>query len=259
MGIHVNHLSMAFDSLAGNIHALENVSFDVASEEFVCIVGPSGCGKSTLLRILAGLVKPTAGRFTIDVVVKSGRPQSAMVFQNQGLFPWLSLSENVLFGLKMRGERPAESIPRVKQILQQFGLEKFHSAYPHELSGGMRQRAALARAFLANPEVLLMDEPFGSLDAQSRLLLQQELLRIWQLDRKTILFVTHDIEEAILLGDRIIVLSGRPGQILRDIPIPMSRPRNLVEPGEHAYIQKLKSEVWKLLESEVRSSLESER
>ncbi|TAK13778.1 MAG: ABC transporter ATP-binding protein [Anaerolineae bacterium] len=256
MGIQVTNLAKIFDSNQGQVQALAEVSFAVTSQEFVSIVGPSGCGKSTLLRILAGLIEPSRGKFAIDVESGNHRPQNAMVFQGQGLFPWMNLLDNVGFGMKMRGARPAEIKSEVMGILSQFGLEKFHAHFPHELSGGMRQRAALARAFLADPDVLLMDEPFGALDAQSRLLLQQELLRIWQANRKTILFVTHDIEEAILLSDRIIIMSGRPGRIIEDINIPLKRPRNLVEPEEHELIGELKGKIWNMLESEVKSSME---
>ncbi|MBI3158049.1 MAG: ABC transporter ATP-binding protein [Chloroflexi bacterium] len=259
MSIQISHLHKLYPSKQGEVQALNDVTFEVKAHEFVSVLGPSGCGKSTLLRIIAGLIEPSSGSIAIDIEGEEDRPQNAMVFQGQGLFPWMTLTENVRFGLKMNGVSDAESSRRVSDILEQFGLEKFQRHFPYELSGGMKQRAALARAFLTNPQVLLMDEPFAALDAQSRLLLQQELLRMWQNYRKTIIFVTHDIEESILLSDRIIVMSGRPGRIVQEIIVPFERPRNLVQPAEPEKVSEIKRGIWAQLESEVKSSLEAEQ
>jgi NitT/TauT family transport system ATP-binding protein len=258
MSIQICNVHKVYASNQGEVLALEDVSFEVKAHEFVSVLGPSGCGKSTLLRIIAGLIEPSSGSVSIDIEGEEDRPQNAMVFQGQGLFPWMNLMENVRFGLSMRGMRDADSTARVMDILEQFGLGGFHRHFPYELSGGMQQRAALARAFLTDPQVMLMDEPFGGLDAQSRLLLQQELLRVWQTNRKTIIFVTHDIEESILMSDRVIVMSGRPGRIVQEIVVPFTRPRNLVSPPEPERLAEIRHGIWKMLESEVKSSLESQ-
>jgi len=204
--------------------ALQDLTFSVLQGEFVCVVGPSGCGKSTLLRALAGLIPITSGEIQFGRIDTS-RPHTAMVFQGQSLFPWMNVLDNVAFGLEMQGLDKKTRHAMATDFLEKVGLKHFLNAFPHTLSGGMYQRVAILRAFLADPEVLLMDEPFGMLDAQTRIVMQEELLHIWQERRHTVVYITHDIEEAIFLGDRVLVMSGRPGRVLTDIHIDFPRPR----------------------------------
>jgi NitT/TauT family transport system ATP-binding protein len=239
-----------FSGRAGDVTALEDVSFRAQPGEFLCIVGPSGCGKTTLLKILAGLVEPTSGEL-VFTPPENGRPRNGLVFQDHGVFPWMTVLENVAFGLEMQGVPRRERTRRAAAFIEQVGLSAFVRSYPHELSVGMRQRVGIARAFVADVPLLLMDEPFGSLDAQTRQLLQEELLRIWRDHRKLIVFVTHDIEEAILLGDRVLVMSGRPGRILREIPVLLERPRSLMRPE----ISEIRWKIWQHLEHDARSEL----
>jgi NitT/TauT family transport system ATP-binding protein len=233
------------------VRALEEVSFAVDAGEFVCIVGPSGCGKSTLLRVLAGLIEPSTGHLSFDA---AGRPQTALVFQEQSLFPWLTVLDNVAFGLETQQAGKPERQRRAFEFLEQVGLADFAQNYPHELSVGMRQRAAIARAVLVDPQLLLMDEPFSALDAQSKLVLQEELLRVWRDRQQTVIYVTHDIDEAILLGDRILVMRGRPGRIREEICIPLNRPRNLRD-REQAKVREISWHIWKIIEGQVRQDL----
>ena len=251
-GLQVTQLARCFASPRGDVMALRDVSFTVRQEEFICIAGPSGCGKSTLLRLLAGLLRPTAGSVTFTGW--SSTPRCAMVFQDAGLFPWLNILDNVAFGLETQGMARLERLRRAGDLLARMGLDGFAGHYPHELSGGMRQRAAIARAFAIEPDVLLMDEPFRALDAQTRLLLQEELLRLWNERPLMVLFVTHDIEEAILLGDRVLVMSGRPGRILAEVGVPLGRPRELTG-RSHPEIEEVRWHIWKMLEPEVRSGI----
>lgn len=248
-------LTKDFSSRDGYVAALDGVNLHLAVNEFVAIVGPSGCGKSTLLRLLAGLAEPSAGTIEFATAKPAGGQRAAMVFQEHGLFPWLTVLENMAFGLEMQGVAKQERHARAQLFVKKLGLAGFADRYPHELSGGMSQRVGIARAWLADAEILLMDEPFGALDAQTRLLLQEELLHIWKEQRKTVLYVTHDIEEAILLGDRVLVMSGRPGRILAEIPIPLARPRSLfgqATAAEQKSITELRWHIWKMLEAEVR-------
>src|SRR6202795_1971631 len=195
---------------AGAVVALADIDLSVAPGEFVCIVGPSGCGKSTLLRILAGLDRQTSG--TIKVAADGWAVENAMVFQESGLFPWMNVETNVGFGLMTRGVPAKEAAGRVEAALKLVGLTKFRRHYPHQLSGGMRQRSAIARAFVTDPGMLLMDEPLAALDAQNRVILQAELVRIWEQTGKTVVYITHSIEEALLLGDRTVVMTAQPGR-----------------------------------------------
>ena len=254
MSFHCIQVSKIFSTRNGDVVALQAVDFLVDEEEFVCIVGPSGCGKTTLLKIIAGLVQPTSGQIVYSTEPSNGRPRSAMVFQEQGLFPWMTVQDNVAFGLEMQGVERHNRRQQAQDFLCKVGLSAFLHSYPHELSGGMSQRVAILRAFLANPQILLMDEPFGSLDSQTRLVMQEELLRIWREHRKTVIYVTHDIEEAILLGDRVLVMSGRPGKILEDISISLERPRHLVY-RDHPDVAETRWQIWKMLEDEVRKEL----
>jgi len=207
--------------------AVSNINLDVQENEFVCIVGPSGCGKTTTLRLLAGLELPTKGKILVEGKPINGpSPERGIVFQEYTLFPWRTVLENVTFGLEMMGIEKRERRLRGMHYLQLVGLEDYARAYPYELSGGMQQRVAIIRALAVNPKILLMDEPFGALDARTRDFLQNELIRIWATDRKMVLFVTHSINEAIFLADRVVVMKSRPGRIHESIEINLSRPRD---------------------------------
>ncbi|HMK80084.1 MAG TPA: ABC transporter ATP-binding protein [Xanthobacteraceae bacterium] len=210
------------------VTALERITLDVADQEFAVIVGPSGCGKSSLLRLVAGLIEPSEGAITLDgtPVTGPGRDRG-MVFQSYTLFPWLTVAENVAFGLKIAGMPAAERARIVRHFISEVGLDGFEAAYPKQLSGGMMQRVALARALANDPAILLMDEPFGALDSQTRSLMQELLLALWQHAHKTVLFITHDIDEAILLGDRVHVMTARPGRIKERVEIDIARPRSV--------------------------------
>jgi NitT/TauT family transport system ATP-binding protein len=257
MAFSCEHLTKAFETGGGRVLALDDVTFSVGEREFVSVVGPSGCGKTTLLKLVAGLLKPSSGRVVHGTDPSDPRPATALVFQEHGLFPWMTVVENVAFGLETRGVARRERRERAMAFISSAGLASFASSFPHQLSVGMRQRVGVARAFVSDPQLLLMDEPFGSLDAQSRLLLQEELLELHALSRKAVVFVTHDIEEAIFLGDRLLVLTGRPGRLQGEIPVPLSRPRNLEYAANDATgeIATIKRQVWRMMEDQARSSL----
>lgn len=224
--IQVRGLRMQFVGKAAPIVVLESIDLEVSRGEFVCIVGPSGCGKSTLLNIIAGFLRPTNGEVLVNGALVSGPdPQRIFVFQENGVFPWLTVEQNIGFGLDRLSAN--EKAPIVQHYVDMVGLTKFEKLYPRELSGGMRQRVEIARALAANPDIIYMDEPFGALDFLTRLKMRADLTRIWQEERKTILFVTHDIEESVQLADRVIVLSPRPGRIQKDLLIDLPRPREL--------------------------------
>jgi NitT/TauT family transport system ATP-binding protein len=242
-------LQKEFVTGPARIAALTDINLAVGPGEFVCIVGPSGCGKSTLLRILAGLDRQTAG--TIKVEAAGWKVENAMVFQESGLFPWMDVETNVRFGLMTRGVPAAEAAERVEAALKLVGLTKFRHHYPHQLSGGMRQRGAIARAFVTDPGMLLMDEPFAALDAQNRVILQAELVRIWEQTGKTVIYVTHSIEEALLLGDRTVIMTAHPGRIKQVIDVPFPHPRNLVTLSASPEFGRLKLDIWHVLEEEV--------
>jgi NitT/TauT family transport system ATP-binding protein len=206
--------------------ALQDIDLHVAEREFVAILGPSGCGKSTLLNMVAGFDRPTRGTVRVaGTEITAPSPSRAVVFQEPALFPWLSVMENVVFGPKTQRRPAAEYKPRAAQIIEQVGLSGFEGSYPAELSGGMRQRVGIARVLIMQPPVLLMDEPFGSLDAQTRMLMQELLLQVWEHHHQTVLFITHDIEEALLLADRVCVMTARPGRIKKSIDVRIPRPR----------------------------------
>jgi NitT/TauT family transport system ATP-binding protein len=242
------NLSKDFSAGEKHVAALQGLTFSISHGEFVCVVGPSGCGKSTLLRLVAGLIASTSGEVRFGQV-RGGRPDTAMVFQNQGLFPWMNVLNNAAFGLEMQGMDRNGRHLLAREFLEKVGLKNFLDAFPHTLSGGMRQRVAISRAFLADPEILLMDEPFGMLDAQTRIVMQEELLSIWQERRHTVIYITHDIEEAIFLGDRILVMSGRPGRLLADIPIVFDRPRE--RDAILARVTDIRMRIWNMLRDEV--------
>jgi NitT/TauT family transport system ATP-binding protein len=227
--LRIENVALRFTPKGGApVTALENVSLAVESNEFSVIVGPSGCGKTSLLRLVAGLIEPSEGAISLDEtrVTGPGRDRG-MVFQSYTLFPWLTVQRNVEFGLKLRGVPRAERRDTARRFLAQVGLDGFERHYPRQLSGGMMQRVALARALANDPAVLLMDEPFGALDSQTRALMQELLLDIWQQSSKTVLFITHDIDESILLGDRVYVMTARPGRIKEMVEVGLPRPRSV--------------------------------
>ncbi len=225
--LEISNLWKKFDSKAGEVIALKDINLAVHRREFMCVLGQSGCGKSTLIRILAGLETPTSGQVLVDgkPVTGPGRDRG-MVFQSYTLFPWLTVKQNVMFGPRMAGKRGAENEGEARQWLALVGLEKFENSYPHELSGGMKQRAAIARALANGPRILLMDEPFGALDPQTRQQMQAYLLQIWKNVDITIFFITHDLDEAIFLSDRILILDPRPGRVREVVEVPVPRPRD---------------------------------
>jgi len=225
------------------IDVLENVNADVAAGEFVCIVGPSGCGKSTLLNIVAGFISPTSGDALVEGVrVSRPDPRRIFVFQENGVFPWLNVRENISFGLRARTKEEQNAI--VARYVEMVGLNGFEDAYTRELSGGMRQRVEIARALAADPDIIYMDEPFGALDFLTRMKMRADLTRIWQTERKTILFVTHDIEEAVQLADRIFVFTKRPATLQKILSVDLPRPRDLDSPS---YLRK-RDEIFRLME-----------
>ena len=219
----VEDLIQAFNSLT----VIDHIGLSVGEGEFLAIIGPSGCGKSTLLRIMAGLIRPTGGRVLIDgMEVQGPNPRHNLVFQDHALYPWRTVFQNVALGLEMKRESPEKIKERVDGLLSLVGLENFATYYPHQLSGGMRQRAALARVLAVDPDVLFLDEPFGALDAMTRLTLQDELLGLWIDSGKTVVLVTHDVEEALVLADRVVIMSTIPGRIREIILVPERRPRD---------------------------------
>ena len=225
--LEVRNLAKRYQSAQGETEALRDINFKVHRREFVCVIGPSGCGKSTLIRILAGLDHHTAGEVLLDnAPVKGPGRDRGMVFQGYSLFPWLTVKRNVMFGPEMSGHTRNAAENQARQWLDLVGLTKFADAYPHQLSGGMRQRVAIARALVNQPRILLMDEPFGALDAQTRCKMQSHLLDIWKNIDLTILFITHDLDEAIYLADRILVLKAHPGEVQEIIEVPVPRPRS---------------------------------
>jgi NitT/TauT family transport system ATP-binding protein len=236
------------------VPALADASLTVAAEEFVALLGPSGCGKSTLLNIVAGLLEPTSGAVYFEGEGGMARSPTAMVFQEFALFPWRTVQKNVEFGLEELGVAPAERAREARRFIELTGLSGFEAKYPHQLSGGMRQRVGIARALAVDPAVLLMDEPFSALDAQTRQLMQEELLAIWERTRKTIVYVTHNIHEAVYMADRVIVLSRRPGRILADIPIELKRPRTEAMMGEPAFVRAAER-IWGLIKAQAQDAL----
>jgi NitT/TauT family transport system ATP-binding protein len=233
----------------------------VEAEEFVALLGPSGCGKSTLLSIVAGLLAPTTGVVAFEGEAAGAgapadvrRPPTAMVFQEFALFPWRTVQRNVELGLEEAGVPAAERARRARRFIELTGLAGFETKYPHQLSGGMRQRVGIARALAVDPAVLLMDEPFSALDAQTRQLMQEELLTIWERTRKTILYVTHNIHEAVYMADRVVVLSRRPGRVLAEVPIPLGRPRTEAMMGEPAFARAAER-IWGLIKAQAQDAL----
>jgi NitT/TauT family transport system ATP-binding protein len=242
--ISAQRVQKSFDAL----EVLSSLDLEIRDCEFVSILGPSGCGKTTLLRTVAGLEKATAGQILLDGDPVTGpRPDLTLVFQNFRLLPWRTVEANVGYGLRLRGVRKAEAHERVQQKIDMVGLRGYEKKYPYQLSGGMQQRVGLARALAIDPKYLLMDEPFGALDAQTRELMQEELLAIWAASPKTVMFVTHSIDEAIVLSDRVVVMEAKPGRIVDDITIPFERPRHAAEIRTDPRFAELRQHMWGLL------------
>jgi NitT/TauT family transport system ATP-binding protein len=249
--IRLRGLSKIFYTKSGEFTALEPMNLDIPTGCFFMIVGPSGCGKTTLLRILAGLDKQTDGTLEIAAPPKD-RPSNSMVFQGDSLFPWMTVFENAAYGLRMRNLPSGEIKDTVGHYLQRTGLSRFHQSYPHQLSGGMRQRVSIARAFANDPDILLMDEPFSALDEQNKILLQEELLRIWEETRKTVMFITHSVDEAVTLGDRIMIMTAHPGRSKLIVDVPFERPRKVLELRARPEYGELVYSIWGHLRDEVQ-------
>jgi NitT/TauT family transport system ATP-binding protein len=251
----VTQLDMRYRTPGGEVNAVENVSFDVAQGEFVALLGPSGCGKSTILNIVAGLLNRTAGRVNLDdedVRYGSVNRKVGYVFQRDTVFPWRTVEANIGYGLEIAGVPKTERHNRVKRAIEVAGLAGFDKSFPRALSGGMRQRVALMRTLIMEPEILLMDEPFGALDTHTKLEMHKILLEIWERERQTVLFVTHDLGEALTLSSRIILLSARPGRLKEDFEVPFPRPRDAVALRETEAFGRLYSHIWHALGEEFR-------
>jgi NitT/TauT family transport system ATP-binding protein len=247
--IRVDGLTRRYDGMT----VLDDVTFNITDGKFCCVVGPSGCGKTTLLRILAGLDTATSGSVSVRNPAP-GVPGNSVVFQGDSIFPWMTVWDNAAYGLKMRRVHHTQIRSTVGHFLDQTGLTKFAHMYPHQLSGGMRQRVSIARAFANDAEILLMDEPFSALDEQNKTILQDELLRIWEEHRKTVVFITHSVDEAVTLGDQIIVMTAQPGRIKKIIDVPLQRPRNVVELRHDRRYGEIVYEIWGHLRDEVEKA-----
>ncbi len=240
----IDNVYKEYQGRNGKTVALNGVNLDIRENEFICVVGPSGCGKSTLLNIIAGLLEPTSGSVYLDgKQIEGTGVERGVVFQQYALFPWRTVIKNVMFGLEMKKAPKEEARQIALKYIEAVGLKGFENAYPKELSGGMKQRVAIARAYAANPEVLLLDEPFGALDAQTRVQLQTELLNTWEKEKKTCFFITHDVDEAIILAQRVIIMSARPGRIKRIVEIDIPYPRTQETKSDERFLQ-LKAEIW---------------
>ena len=243
--VKIDNVKKVFVGRNGETIALNGISFDIMENEFVCVVGPSGCGKSTLLNIIAGLDQPTEGKVYVDDNEVTGTgTERGVVFQQYALFPWLTVRKNIEFGLKLKNLKREEINRITNRYLDMVDLKEFAESYPKELSGGMKQRVAIARAYAVNPEVLLMDEPFGALDAQTRTQLQSELLETWEKERKTCFFITHDVDEAIILAQRVVVMSARPGRVKEIVNINIPYPRTQETKMSKEFLE-LKNYIWR--------------
>ena len=251
--LEVQGISKAYGRDGNALTVLDNISLVVPELGFLVLLGPSGCGKSTLLRIIDGIDTPDAGRVVLDGKDVTGTTGNGrgMVFQSFELFAWRTVLSNVAFGLEVAGMGKAKRLQTARQYIDMVGLSAFQNAFPHQLSGGMQQRVGIARALAINPSILLMDEPYGALDVQTRDLLQDELLNIWEKQRKTVIFVTHSIEEALYLADRIVVISPRPGRIQQDIVVPFARPRSAEIKSDPVFLE-LRREIWQMLKRGVK-------
>lgn len=249
--IRIRNLTKTFPTRDRIFTAVDDISLEIEAGTFFMIVGPSGCGKTTLLRIVAGLEKPTSGSVQV-MQAHPGCPGNSMVFQGDSIFPWMTVWDNAAYGLKMRNVPRGQIRETVGHFLDRTGLTKFANAYPHQLSGGMKQRVSIARAFANDPEVLLMDEPFSALDEQNKTLLQEELLRIWDETKKTVLFITHSVDEAVTLGDKIMVMTAHPGRTKAIVDVPFERPRSVLELRATPRYGELVYEIWGYLREEVQ-------
>ena len=242
--VKIDNVKRIFNTRNGEMIALNGVSLDIMENEFICVVGPSGCGKSTLLNIIAGLLEPSSGKIYCDGKEVTGTgTERGVVFQQYALFPWMTVKKNVMFGLNLKGIKGPEAEEIAMKYIKMVQLEDFVNHYPKELSGGMKQRVAIARAYAVNPSVLLMDEPFGALDAQTRTQLQTELLETWEKERKTCFFITHDVDEAIILAQKVIIMSARPGRIKEIVDIDIPYPRTQETKMEPRFLE-LKNHIW---------------
>jgi NitT/TauT family transport system ATP-binding protein len=248
--IAIRGLTKVFPTTYGTVTALSHLDLAVREGEFFVLLGPSGCGKTTLVRIMAGLEQQTSGEITI-ARTNGTQPPTAMVFQEDSVFPWLTVEANIGYGLRIQGASPGVATRTVRSYLEKVGLTRFARAYPFQLSGGMKKRVSVARAFAADPEVLLMDEPFGELDEQTRVLLQAELIKIWEENRKTVVFITHSIDEAIVLADRILLMTAAPGRVKAIVDVPFPRPRRAYEMRADPEYGRLTGHLWGLLREEV--------
>ena len=255
MKLVIDGVSKNFANAHGqNLTVLEDISLTVAEEEFVALVGPSGCGKSTLLNLTAGLLEPSGGSIYFTEATSAHIPAVGIVFQETGLFPWRSVYDNIAFGLEAAGVSKNEQKERISHYIEMVGLNGFEKAFPHQLSGGMRQRVGIARALVINPDLLLMDEPFSALDAQTRTIMQEELVTLWEKTRLSTLYVTHNIQEAVLLADRVVLLSRRPGRISKILTIDIPRPER--ENAEHAQaIDEYVRIIWEHISQDARAAL----
>jgi NitT/TauT family transport system ATP-binding protein len=253
MQVICDNITKSYLARQGDVTALDRISFQTREAEFVCIVGPSGCGKTTLLKIIAGLVRPTSGEVRY-VGPRHGAPLNAMVFQEDSIFPWMSVLDNVAFPLEIRGVPLAQRRQIAQEFVGRVGLTRFTTHLPGQLSTGMRQRVGIARAFACNPEVLLMDEPFAALDAQMKALLQIELLTLWTSHARTVVYVTHDIDEAVFMADRVLVMSTQPGRLVADVPVPFERPREPALRGRPEFLA-VRDELWESVRGEVMKVL----
>jgi ABC-type nitrate/sulfonate/bicarbonate transport system ATPase subunit len=248
--LHIHNVSKTYRADGNEVLAIDEIDLKIRNKEFATILGPSGCGKSTLLRIVAGLIRPTRGAVRLDGNLIGGPGQDrGMVFQSYTLFPWLTVKENIRFGLEIAGMPRQQQEQLAQEFVEKVGLKGFEKTYPKGLSGGMKQRVAIARALVNNPDILLLDEPFGALDAQTRSLMQELLTRVWEELHKTILFVTHDVEEAIFLSDRVFVMTARPGKVKAEIEISLERPRSYELKATEAFLN-LKKQALSLVREE---------
>jgi NitT/TauT family transport system ATP-binding protein len=257
--VRIDHISKYYtDRRGGQTEALQDIDFDIAENEFVVVVGPSGCGKSTLLNIIAGLLSSSSGQVIFEGVKNDSKPYTAVVFQEFALFPWRTVLKNIVYGLEEKGVNKTEQSVITQKFISMVGLQGFEQKYPHQLSGGMKQRVAIARALANDPLLLLMDEPFSALDAQTRLLMQYELSRIWEETQKSFLYITHNIQEAVFLGDRVVVLSRRPGKILDIVKIDLPRPRREDLITEERYL-KYVDLIWGYIKDQAKETLKEIR
>jgi NitT/TauT family transport system ATP-binding protein len=256
MRVHIDYLTKIYETPKGAaLKVLDDINLVIEENEFVAVVGPSGCGKSTLLNIMAGLLNPSSGRVIFEGINGRTQPQTAVVFQDLALFPWRTVFRNIVYGLEEQGLPKNEQTHIAEKYISMVGLQGFENNYPHQLSGGMKQRVSIARALAVDPLLLLMDEPFSALDAQTRILMQYELSRIWEETRKSFLYITHHIEEAVFLADRVVVLSRRPGRILDlvRIDIPRPRPENLIKDKTYRdYLER----IWGFIKEQAREAME---